>query len=269
MNSTFGLRRALVVLLVSCTVASTEAKEVVARGNLRPVTTPVSTPRAIGGLGCSECPDPDLAHQLWQAGRSDEAIVALDGVLECFAGLMTDTSATYVCVRERADLLELRRGARAHARPARSGPIIRVDYALARALQLQAFIAASRQEWSRALAVLDTLIRIAPFEPEAHCERGYVLSFQGRPAESLEAYRKALALANEHDAVAAVRAVALRGVGVALTELGRLDEAKEAYEEALRIEPGNDLARNELEYIGGLMAEGRRGLASDSTGGRP
>ena len=239
MNRKLEARIALVVLLVSCPTVTAGAQYVGANGDLRTVTTEVTNAPAAGGLGTGQCSDLVEAHQLREEGRLDEAAAVLDSVLSCFAGLMTDTSATYVCVRERADLLSLRRELRTQAQPGRRGPIIRVNYALAEALQLKAFIASSRREWSRALAILETLARFAPYGPEAHCESGYILVSQGKPAQSLAAYRRAVALSDEHGTSPAVRAVALRGVGMALTELGRLDEARKAYVESLTIEPGS------------------------------
>lgn len=53
-----------------------------------------------------------------------------------------------------------------------------------------------------------------------------------------------------------MRAHLQRGRGFALTELGRLDEAEAAYNEALKIDPNDDRAKHELEYIAHLKAGG-------------
>jgi tetratricopeptide (TPR) repeat protein len=42
---------------------------------------------------------------------------------------------------------------------------------------------------------------------------------------------------------------ALRGKGAALTEMGRVAEAEDAFTASLKIEPNNEIAINELEYL--------------------
>jgi len=45
------------------------------------------------------------------------------------------------------------------------------------------------------------------------------------------------------------KAIAWRGLGYTYVELGELEKAQQAYEESLRLEPGNSIATDELEYI--------------------
>jgi tetratricopeptide (TPR) repeat protein len=49
-----------------------------------------------------------------------------------------------------------------------------------------------------------------------------------------------------------VKARLYRGRGYALTEQGKLDDAEDAYRESLNLDPGSELAKNELRYIAGL-----------------
>ena len=49
-----------------------------------------------------------------------------------------------------------------------------------------------------------------------------------------------------------------RGKGFAFTETDRLDDALAAYRESLKLEPGNLRALNEIQYIEGLKAGGRK-----------
>lgn len=52
----------------------------------------------------------------------------------------------------------------------------------------------------------------------------------------------------------AVEPMALRGMGFMLIELNRLDEAEQALRDSLKLDPGNDVALNELAYIRELRA---------------
>ena len=61
-----------------------------------------------------------------------------------------------------------------------------------------------------------------------------------------------LAPESEYDRV---RARALRGMGYTLVEQGKLDEAEKRYRECLEINPGDEGAKGELEYIRRLKAK--------------
>lgn len=60
-----------------------------------------------------------------------------------------------------------------------------------------------------------------------------------------------------------------RARGFALTELNRLDEAEAAYKESLNLEPGNQLATRELNYIHGLKMGGARASSGLTTVQKP
>jgi tetratricopeptide (TPR) repeat protein len=77
-------------------------------------------------------------------------------------------------------------------------------------------------------------------------ERGAALNILHRSAEALTSYDRALAISDQPDRD---RARLQRGRGFSLTELNRLDEAETAYQESLKLEPGNERAEHELDYI--------------------
>lgn len=83
----------------------------------------------------------------------------------------------------------------------------------------------------------------------------YVLSAEDSQALiRLRRYPEALALVDASLAAnptldARSRARLLRSRGFSLGELSRFDEAEAAYRESLRLEPGNTIATNELEYL--------------------
>jgi tetratricopeptide (TPR) repeat protein len=251
-----------VVFVIMCVVASVGVA--CADSPIESVATPMNNLRSEGGLGAGECPGSDRARLLAEKGRLDEAASLLDSVLACFAGLMTDPRARYVCVRDVKDLHALEREARATADRGRT--IVRVDYDWAEALLLKAFVIAAREDWDGALAVLGTLTRRAPYGAEAHCELGYILAMRRDPVRSLVEYEMAVLLSERHQTAPTVKALALRGLGMALIELGRLDEAKHAYERSLKIDPTSEVARNELEYIEDLKSQENADGKSDDKG---
>lgn len=114
------------------------------------------------------------------------------------------------------------------------------------------YLMVERGEKEEALRYLDKATTRAPYWSLAWCERGFVQRQSGDLQGALASYSKALDLASRFESERGSKAAALRGIGFAQTELGRLDEAQKAYEDALAIEPGNELARHELEYIAQL-----------------
>ncbi len=89
--------------------------------------------------------------------------------------------------------------------------------------------------------------------PFLFSEKGAALSALKRFDEALATFDTGLQIANLSDAD---RARFFRGRGYALTELRRLDDAQKAYEDSLKLDPGNALAQNELQYIARLRAGG-------------
>lgn len=131
-------------------------------------------------------------------------------------------------------------------------PVEWIDHACPSAYKAEAFRQVELGDPEAALRWLDKAIAIAPYWPDALAERGFVLNQRGRPREALESYRRALALA-EADAgrYADMVGVALRGIGYSMIELGDFAGARAAYERSLEVEPGNQIALKELEYIAG------------------
>jgi len=82
-------------------------------------------------------------------------------------------------------------------------------------------------------------------------ERGAALNMVHRSEEALASYDRALKIA---DLPNLDRARLERGRGFSLTELNRLDDAAAAYQESLKLEPGNERAQHELNYIAQLKS---------------
>ena len=116
----------------------------------------------------------------------------------------------------------------------------------------QAFMDVEAGDAQSAFHYLDLAAKRAPYWVEVYTERGFLLMRTGHPDDAIAAYQQAIDLTNRFKSEAHVKPLALRGMGFALTEMGKLDDAQKAYEDSLKIEPGNQLAKNELQYIDGL-----------------
>lgn len=128
-------------------------------------------------------------------------------------------------------------------------PVDWVDMACPDTYQVHAFVAVEEKRFDDALAMLEKTIRLAPCWSEPLTEHGFVLNQLGRPAEGLASYRTALSLSRKHEANKRAIALALRGIGYSQVELGDLEAAEQSYRESLEVEPDNDLAKRELDYI--------------------
>ena len=103
-----------------------------------------------------------------------------------------------------------------------------------------------------AAQVLEALTRHDPANAQYLSEYAYTVRLNGQLERSLDLYKQAENLASklpDKASAAHWRAVALRGQGYAYTELQRWDEATKAYQRSFKYEPGNEIARNELQYI--------------------
>ena len=74
-----------------------------------------------------------------------------------------------------------------------------------------------------------------------------MLNRMGQHEEALGCYQNAISFRDWTPALELARA--FRGKGYSLIDLGRLDEAKAAYQRALELEPNNETAQKELDYI--------------------
>lgn len=105
---------------------------------------------------------------------------------------------------------------------------------------------------AEAAQVLEALTRHDPANAHYLIEYAYTVRMNGQLERSLDLYKKAEKLASrlpDESNGAHWRAVALRGQGYAYTELQRWDEATKAYQRSFKYEPGNEIARSELQYI--------------------
>ncbi|ASF47527.1 hypothetical protein CEK71_16465 [Methylovulum psychrotolerans] len=130
-----------------------------------------------------------------------------------------------------------------------SAPFEWVDWSYKQCLQMQAFIRAEKQQFAEAVALLQDVVKLAPYSADARAEMAAALNSLGRFEEALVLYKETYRLAEQYSSQQELRGMALRGMGFSLTELKRLDEAERAYRQDLEIEPTNKLALGELAYI--------------------
>lgn len=130
-------------------------------------------------------------------------------------------------------------------------PVEWVDHACPAAYKAAAFLAIEEKAPPDvALGFLDQAIAIAPYWSDPLSEKGFLLNQIGRSSEALDAYQRAIELQTTFDNSANQnKAIAWRGLGYTYVELGDLDKAQQAYEESLKLDPGNAIATDELEYI--------------------
>ncbi|WDS37438.1 tetratricopeptide repeat protein [Pseudoxanthomonas sp.] len=133
--------------------------------------------------------------------------------------------------------------------PGKGQPTEWLDVACSSAYQQTGYMLAGAKRMEEALHFLDIAIEVGPYDPMARVERGFVLNALKRFDEGLASYRTALDLAQQNAESAFIKPMALRGVGYTLVELGDLAGAREAYQQSLQLEPGNQTALNELDYI--------------------
>jgi tetratricopeptide (TPR) repeat protein len=119
------------------------------------------------------------------------------------------------------------------------------------------FLSVKSKQYDRAVVFLDQGIALEPTNAKFRFEKAQALVGMKRHQEALALYDSVNAIGphvSPHDI-----AVALRGRGFVLVEMGDLDRAQKAFEESLTIEPGNDVACNELRYIAQLRRGGLKG----------
>lgn len=107
--------------------------------------------------------------------------------------------------------------------------------------------AVERQDYPKALAVLDKGLALQPNDRFLLSERITALQGMQRWDEALAAADTALASGDL--LISTNPALLHRKRGFSLIELGRLDEAQAAYEESLKTDPENAAAQRQLEYI--------------------
>ena len=235
--------RALIAFTLLLASPLSQAQEI------RQVDTYLDTGHADNYIGMEYRANIARAAQATQDGEDDNAQRELAEVL-AFCDLQTGTEGTRVYSVNNDEDAKLYRD--------EAGPgvaVTFVDFACPAAYKMAAFLAVRHKKPDAAFAYLDRAEAIAPHWAEPLVERAYLVGDLGDRARSLAIYDAAWVKAQTYARSAYLKPMILRGRGFALTELGRLDEASQAYEASLVLEPGNALAKNELQYLSQLRAK--------------
>jgi tetratricopeptide (TPR) repeat protein len=108
-------------------------------------------------------------------------------------------------------------------------------------------IAVEEQRLDNALLCVESGLTLEPDHPGLWIEKGYILNRFRRHDEALYCYEKAATIRDWATTAQVTRA--WRGQGAALIDLSRLDDAEAAFRRSLELEPNNETAEHELEYI--------------------
>jgi tetratricopeptide (TPR) repeat protein len=129
-----------------------------------------------------------------------------------------------------------------------------IGNAYPRAHYYMGFIGVKKQDFDRAIAFLDKGHALEPTNPKFAFEKAQALVHSGRKHEALALYSSV----TEIGPFVGARdlAIARRGRGFVLIELQDLDGAEAAFRASLELEPGNEIALNEVEYIRHLRQGG-------------
>lgn len=135
----------------------------------------------------------------------------------------------------------------------KDGIVVDEDWGLAYFLKAFALIDLGRSE--QALAPLNKAIALSPADAQFLAERGEWYKSHQQWDKSFADFKAAAdgAAFSDESLKARHKARALRGMGFARIEQGDLKDAERLFRESLQLEPGNDHARSELEYIRSLQ----------------
>ena len=195
----------------------------------------------------AEEPEPDFApaKALLDAGQFDEAAASFHRLAEHYAArYQRSEQQKYYCSDGGAEALLYLTTAAADGVSA-----VVVDTDWCEALFMQAYAQVEAKKLALAVAPLEEVLELAPYNATYANEYGFVLSRLGRLDEGMEAYRQALDAAKLGDGDDQNAAVAWRGIGWIHSDRKEWDAAEQALRESLKIEPDSAMALGELDYI--------------------
>jgi Flp pilus assembly protein TadD len=145
--------------------------------------------------------------------------------------------------------------------PAKNSTV--VGGAWSTALHLKGYALIDLERYDDAKAVLRHGLEIAPMNPSLWNELGAILQLEKNWPEAARAYVQAengAKLFADPDAktVNNLLTRALRGQGYVLIETGELKKAEKLYRRCLKLDPHDDVARQELAYIADLKSQKKR-----------
>jgi tetratricopeptide (TPR) repeat protein len=221
-------------------------------------------------LGQGEGQEAEAARALLQAGialaksgKCREAIDQnFDKIVATFEAQYAGKQATVRCGR--SSVAALGQGLEAALG---GGDVVVLGPEWPDALYYKAYCLVELGDPAQAKTLLQKALGLMPGDPMYLCELGDLILRESAWQQAFDTFEQALKsaeeLAGEPDGAARSpggrtpvqwQTRALRGEGYALVELQKLDEAERAYRRALELDPYDEQAKKELEYINGLPA---------------
>lgn len=191
------------------------------------------------------------AMQMIKSGHPAEAIAGPIAQVIAFYenGVGKDHSQRHYCARSMVEVLLYTAGA---AKDHQSAEVLPQTWADGYFYESSALTDLGRIDESRAALV--KALALSPMNSFYLSELGYTYEVQHDNEKALDYFQQAEDATNfsPPDLKNSELAHALRGEGYVLTELHRLDEAEAVYHKALKLDPNDQKARNELQYIAQL-----------------
>lgn len=125
--------------------------------------------------------------------------------------------------------------------------IVRMYPSYSRAWYLLAHISLEQKDLDSALLYINQALKLEPDHPEILCKKAQIRQYGGCAKEAYELYVNAIYSRAWNSPE--IQARAMRGAGIVLEELGNLEAASVMFKKSLELEPGNQLAMNELSHI--------------------
>jgi len=231
----------------SCDLGLTKGCKL-AKSNIRPyITGGDKTITAEKGLGYEYRKEVEKIMELIYKKKFAEVEKILDSVIHAFEANYTKKNSIIISVKTRKEFDD-------YVNTNGYMNAVWLDYSYRNAYYYKAFIAIELEQYNQAIVILKELLSISPNDPQIFTELGGIYNKTGRADKGLLEYQKAYKIAKQDNHYAAV---ALRGMGFSYVELRDITKARESYQMSLEIEPGNEIAVNELRYIELLEKKGR------------
>ena len=128
---------------------------------------------------------------------------------------------------------------------------VALDKSYAYAYYLKGYVLIEMGQHAEARPFLEKAVTLSPSDPQFLCELGNWHQNGQEWQQALSLYERAEEGAKllEPEGTTEAQRRALRGKGFVYTELGRFDEAEEMYRSCLQLDPGDEVAAGELEYV--------------------
>ncbi|MBI5486034.1 MAG: tetratricopeptide repeat protein [Deltaproteobacteria bacterium] len=202
---------------------------------------------------------------LAKAGKCPEAIAeGFDKVVALFDAQFAGNHAAVRCGRSSTDALG--QGLEAALG---GGDVVVLGPEWPEALYYKAYCLVELGDPTQAKSLLQKALELMPGDPMYLCELGDMILHESGWQQAFDIFEQARksaeTLAAEPDGAARSpggrtpvqwQTRALRGEGYALVELHRLDDAEQAYRRALELDPSDEQAKKELDYISEMRTRG-------------